>query len=185
MDNSAIEEELKILEARLKQLKLAYEQYFLGSRPREPQVERREVDKTIVYYSNTAIQNTALRFKFNSICSRYNAFKRQWNETLRKIEQGTYERHLFKAELRERDQGAAPERGGASRAVVAADDPALFSAYVEAREACGQETESLTPKKLQAVLDKQARALVARHGGGVSFRVVVENGKAKIRATRV
>ena len=34
--NAEIDEELRMLDHRLKQLKLDYEQYFLGSRPREP-----------------------------------------------------------------------------------------------------------------------------------------------------
>jgi len=97
-----LEEDFKILENKLLQLKLDYDQYFLGSRPREPVMLRGEVQKLIALYSNQAIQNTALRFKFGSICSRYQAFKRQWNEILRQIEAGTYSRHRFKAELHER-----------------------------------------------------------------------------------
>ena len=99
-----LEEDFKILENKLLQLKVDYDQYFLGSRPREPVMLRGEVQKLIAMYSNQAIQNTALRFKFGSICSRYQAFKRQWNEVLRQIEAGTYSRHRFKAELHERER---------------------------------------------------------------------------------
>ncbi|MEE8475236.1 MAG: hypothetical protein V3T01_07800, partial [Myxococcota bacterium] len=88
-----MEEDLQILETKVNQLKMAYDRYFLGSRPREPINDRSEVERSIVIFSNTAIQNTAMRFKFTSINSRYQAHKRQWNEVLRKIEQGTYERH--------------------------------------------------------------------------------------------
>jgi hypothetical protein len=180
---SDIEEDLKVLDAKLKQLKLAYEQYFLGTRPREPVTLRREVDKQVVVYSNTAIQNTAMRFKFNSICSRYNAFRRQWNDVLRKIDQGTYERHIFKAKLHERTPGAAAApRAGAEGATP--DCPDLFDAYIEARRACGQDVASLSQAKLRAVLDKQAAALRGKLGGDVRFRVVVENGKAKLKAGR-
>ena len=84
-----LEEDFKILENKLLQLKLDYDQYFLGSRPREPVMLRGEVQKLIAMYSNQAIQNTALRFKFGSICSRYQAYKRQWGEVLRQIEAGT------------------------------------------------------------------------------------------------
>ena len=74
---SSIDEDLQILDAKLNQLKLAYDQYFLGARPREPVLLHREVQKQILIYTNTSIQNTAARFKFNSICSRFHAFKRQ------------------------------------------------------------------------------------------------------------
>src|SRR5262245_28226167 len=110
----AEEEDLRALDLKLKQLKLDYDRYFLGSRPREPVVLRGEVDKLIAIYSNQAIRNSALRFRFSSICSRYQAFKRQLNEILRQMEQGSYSRHRFKAELHERErddtpQAAAPE----------------------------------------------------------------------------
>ena len=84
--NTEIDEELRLLDHRLKQLKLDYEQYFLGSRPREPVQLRSELQKVVTILLNTSIQNTAQRFKFNSINSRFQTFKRQWNETQRQIE---------------------------------------------------------------------------------------------------
>lgn len=179
------EEELRVLDSKLKQLKLDYDRYFLGSRPREPVVLRGEVDKLIAIYSNQAIRNSALRFRFSSICSRYQAFKRQWNEILRQMEHGTYGRHRFKADLHERArdddaEGAAPESAPAS----AADR--LFEEYRAARESCGQETRSLTPGALERVLAQQREALRSRFGDAeLRFRVVIEDGRAKIKASRV
>lgn len=95
-------EDLHALDHKVKQLKLDYEQYFLGSRPREPQQLRAEVQKRLQQYLATPMQNTALRFRFNSISARFHSFRRQWDNTLRQIESGTYERHVFKAELHER-----------------------------------------------------------------------------------
>jgi len=174
------EQELEILSRKLNQLKLAYEQYFLGSRPREPQQLRDEVQKAVIVYSNEAIQNTALRFKFSSINSRYQAFKRQWGETLRRIEDGTYERHRFKAKLRER--AAAPlERS--RPAATSKDRSDIYGAYLEARRSCGEPVDDLSRQKLDAVLDKQEAALRQRYGDReVEFRVVVENGRAKLKA---
>ena len=182
--SESIEEDMQTLDIKLKQLKLGYEQYFLGSRPREPHMLRRDVDKLIVLYANQPIQNTALRFKFNSLSSRYNAYKRQWDETLRKIDQGTYERHVFKANLH---RGSAPRKDPESEAPAGAksDSRELYDAYVEARQACGQDIAKLSPERLKSVLDKQAAQLASKHGSGdVRFKVVVEKGKAVIRASR-
>jgi hypothetical protein len=182
----ADEEELRVLDQKLKQLKLDYDRYFLGSRPREPVVQRGEIDKLIAIYSNQAIRNSALRFRFSSICSRYQAFKRQWNEILRQIEGGTYQRHRFKAELHGREQ---PDRPDPAREAV---DPAppladeLFEAYRAARERCGQDNRSLTPATLERVLAQQRESLRERYGDAeFRFRVVVEDGRAKIKAARV
>jgi len=175
-----LEEDFKILETKLLQLKLDYDQYFLGSRPREPVMLRGEVQKLIAMYSNQAIQNTALRFKFGSICSRYQAFKRQWTEVLRQIEAGTYSRHRFKADLHERERH--PEEK-----VAKAGPPgdALFQAYVEACRSCGQDVKGLTPAKLESILSKQREQLRSRFGDAAfSFRVAIEDGKAKLKASR-
>ena len=174
------EEELEILSGKVTQLKLAYEQYFLGSRPREPVLLRDEVRKLTIVYANQPAQNTALRFRFNSIVSRYQAYKRQWTETLRKIEQGTYARHQFKARIHATQKPPAEPVAAAPQ-----KRSEIFDAFVEARRACGQSVENLTTAKLETLLAKQESALHERYGDGeVRFKVVVEDGKAKLLASR-
>ena len=175
-----IEEDLKLLDVKIKQCKNEYEQYFLGSRPREPSVTRAEVQKMIALYAQVAISNTGHRFKFNNLRARYFSFRRHWDETLRKIEQGTYERHLFKARLHERKK---PEPAAASAAPGGGSGDSIYDAYVSARQACGQDTRALSPEKLAAILKKQEQQIRAKLGcAGVGFKVVVEDGKAKLKA---
>ncbi len=177
-----VEETLREFDRKVKQLKLDYEQYFLGTRPREPVLLRGDVDKTVVILSNTPIQNTALRFRYNSLCSRYQALKRQWNETLRQMEQGTYKRHRFKADLHERERQSHEHPGRTGGAA-----PDIFAEYRDARLACGQGVKTLSRPKLEAMLEKQRAQLRERFGKDASFkfRVVVEDGKAKLKASRV
>lgn len=179
------EEELRVLDHKIKQLKLDYDRYFLGSRPREPVLLRGEVDKLIAAYSNQPITNSALRFRFSSLCSRYQAQKRQWSEILRQIEDGTYTRHRFKAALHERERdGRRPATGEAAKTTPG--EGHLFEQYRAARERCGQDTGKLTPEALERVLAQQREALRASHGNAeFRFRVVVEDGRAKIKASRV
>ncbi|NNL66881.1 MAG: hypothetical protein HKP30_11600 [Myxococcales bacterium] len=175
-----VDEDLQLLEAKLKVLKFQYEQYFLGNRPREPQVERGEVQKIVAYWSNMAIRNTASRFKFNTLCSRFFTFRRQWDETCRKIESGTYAPHQFKAKLR------SGERPVASNGPAPAEEPRtddLFEAYLDARRSCGEDVEGLTRKKLEQVIARQESAIKSKYDcSSVKFRVVVENGKTKLKA---
>lgn len=186
-----VAEELVVLDNKLKQLKLEYEQYFIGSRPREPVLTRADVNKLVAKYSNTGIQNTALRFKFNNLCARFYAMRRQWDEVLRKIEAGTYERHVFKAKLheRERELGAEePSSEAASRADNETTDGGsdLFEAYRNAKSTCGEDVASLSREKLDQLVAKQRAALKERFDcDDVRFRVVVEGGKAKLKATPV
>ena len=182
---SVADEDLHVLDIKVKQLKLDYEQYFLGSRPREPQQLRSECQKLIQLYSSTSIRNTALRFRFNSINSRFQAFKRQWDNTQRQIEAGTYKRHVFKANIRDRERGITDEGKGSKRgsaAVAGGED--LFSNYREAAMACGQDVSKLTPEKLERVIAKQRNAVAAKLGSDkIDFRVVVQDGKVKLKAS--
>ncbi|MCA9510868.1 MAG: MXAN_5187 C-terminal domain-containing protein [Myxococcota bacterium] len=185
----SLDEELRLLDTKLKQLKLDYEQYFLGARPREPQQLRREIQKAIVIHSQQPIRNTALRFRFNGINSRFQAFKRQWDQTLREIDAGTYQRHVFKANLHDRARGIdAPgaARRGASGGAPEDAKPGgdrLFDAYREAARSCGQDVSALTPEKLERVVEQQRTALQKKLGcDDVDFRVVVKDGKVKLKA---
>ncbi|MCZ6783366.1 MAG: hypothetical protein O7G30_08665 [Proteobacteria bacterium] len=178
----SMDEELRMLEFKIQQLKLDYEHYFSGARPREPAYPRSEIQKQFNRYSNSPIKNTAMRFKFNTLYSRFQCFKRQWDSILRQIEQGTYKRHLFRADLRDRERSqlsATP----AARPTGGGD---LFESYREAAASCGQNISALTREKLERVVRKQEAQLREKLGcEKVSFRVVVQDGKVKLKASPV
>jgi hypothetical protein len=179
------ETDLQMLDVKLKQLRMEYEQYFLGARKREPQLLRGEVNKVVAFYANAPIRNTALRFLFNNLRARYFTHKRLWDDTCRKIEDGTYQRHLFKAELHERDRFEKRKQGDTGPAAAPGED-ALFAEYVGARANTGQGAAGLTREKFAALLRQQEAAIRAKFGAArVNFRVVVEAGRAKLKATPV
>jgi hypothetical protein len=186
-----IAEELIVLDNKMKQLKFEYEQYFMGGRPREPALLRAEVQKVISRYSNTGIPNSQLRFKFNNLCARYFAFRRHWDDVLRKIEAGTYAPHAFKAKLHERDRGirepGTEEPAAAPRAGETTDGGTdLFEAYVQARQSCGEDVKNLTRERLAELVAQQRTAILERTGcEQVRFRVVIEAGRTKLKATPV
>lgn len=198
MDVLSQDEELKLLEIKLNQLKLDYEKYFIGTRPTEPGQLRSEIQKSIIKWSNTRITNSALRFKFNSLNGRYQAFKRQWDGILRQIEAGTYKRHIFKANLHDRERGlidegtdlaavgarATPSGGKRAAAADAGDGGSdLFESYRAAMKAAGQDTSSLSRAKLEAAIAKQEAAVKKQLGcAKVAFKVVVQDGKVKLKA---
>jgi len=185
MEAQSPDEEIKMLEIKLNQLKLDYEKYFLGSRPTEPAMQRAEVQKMFVRWSNTRITNTALRFKFNSINGRYQAFKRRWDDTLRQIDAGTYKRHVFKADLHDRERGIGVDAptGNAGKRTQGASSKELFETYRDALMATGQDASKISPAKLQAAIRKQEAAVKKKFGcERVDFKVVVKDGKVKVKA---
>jgi hypothetical protein len=178
-----VEETIRILDFKMGQLKRDYDQYFLGTRPREPVLLRGEVNKLVILLTNTAIQNTALRFRFSSLCSRFQAFRRQWDDTLRKIEQGTYERHRFRAKIHGQGNSSRSKTGGGPSS---RNDDDLYQSYIDARLACGQSVAGISRQKLEGVIEKQRSQLRERYGDEASFRfrVAVEDGKVKVKASR-
>jgi hypothetical protein len=98
VENAELEVALEELESRLERLRALYEQYFMGIERIEPAIPRKDVDRRIYVLRREKIRNTAKRFKLQTIISRYNTFQQYWQRICREIEQGTYKRHLIKAE---------------------------------------------------------------------------------------
>ena len=98
--SNEIDVALEELEKRLERLSALYEQYFIGIEKLEPSIPRQDVDRRIHALRKTQIRNTAKRFKLQNIIQRYNAFQQYWLRTCREIENGTYHRHVIRAQNR-------------------------------------------------------------------------------------
>lgn len=187
--DTTLTDELRVLEIQLKSLRRDYEQYFLGSRPREPQTLRADVQKAMLRLGNGVIRNTGERFKYNTINSQFLTYKRHWDETLRKMEAGTYKRQVFKANIRDRARGHLPGETSTMASQGAADETRssdisdIYASYMDAAKLCGQNVSGLTPEKLHGAIEKQASAIKKKLGvNDVSFRVEVVEGKVKLKA---
>ena len=66
MEATTADEELKMLEIKLNQLKLDYEKYFLGSRTTEPAQLRSEVQKTVIRWSKVVTNASTVRCDYKS-----------------------------------------------------------------------------------------------------------------------
>lgn len=98
METEELEMALDELEVRLERLRALYEQYFLGIEKLEPQVARKDVDRRIFVLRREKIRNTGRRFKLQTLIQRYNTFQQYWQRICREIENGTYRRHVIRAE---------------------------------------------------------------------------------------
>ncbi|MGE5784487.1 MAG: MXAN_5187 C-terminal domain-containing protein [Myxococcales bacterium] len=111
---------LEDLETRVERLRSLYEQYFLGIEKIPPHVAQKDVDRRLYALRRQQIRNTARRFKLQTIIQRYNTFQQYWMRIMREIENGTYRRHVLRAErtvgitdhltAAERKRLALPER---------------------------------------------------------------------------
>jgi len=95
-------------EIQLSRIKHLYEQYFQGIERIEPQIPRKQFDRSLHQLRKTKPRNTALRFRFQTLIQRYTTLQTYWRRIARQIEEGTYRRDLLRA--RKRREAARAER---------------------------------------------------------------------------
>jgi len=103
----AEQEEIQQLEARLNELRVAYEKYFAGVEKIEPARLRDEVQRMVRRVGTFYIGNTGLKFKRDTIIAQFNTLSQHWNRILKQIEDGTYQRDIFKMRLKDRERGGS------------------------------------------------------------------------------
>ncbi len=101
-------EEIQLLEAKLNELKVAYEKYFAGVERLEPARLRDEVQRMVRKTGTFHITNTGLKFKRDTIIAQFNTLVQHWNRILKQIEDGTYSRDLFRMKLKDKEKGDPP-----------------------------------------------------------------------------
>jgi hypothetical protein len=187
-----ITEELDTLEHSLKRLRIEYEQYFMGNMKRPPSVLQGKVQKTVLKLAASPPLNTRLRFRFNQLNQRFQMFRQQWGRTMREIEAGTYKRHRFKADLREREEATrqqqpAAEREKKRRKRSRRGDPLdqLADALNSARRKTGEHGSGVDRERLARTVRQQTAALKEKYGdqARIKFKIVIENDKAKLKAS--
>ena len=95
-------------EVQLSRIKHLYEQWFQGIERIEPQIARKQLERTMHTLRKTTPRNTALRFRFQTLIQRYTTLQTYWRRIGRQIEEGTSRRDLLRA--RRRREAARAER---------------------------------------------------------------------------
>jgi hypothetical protein len=190
----SLQDDLSTLEGNIEKLKFQYDQYFLGFERRPPDQLRREVERAVRGWIGKHVPNTGIKFRSQTLIQRFTTYRTMWDKILQQIEDGTYKRDLYKANLKAKSQ-QAPRRPGAAvediieDAEIIDDSPkskygSVFDAYVKARQQTKENVSGLTYEKLHDVLEKQAQQLRSKYNAkDVDFRVVIEDGKARLKAT--
>jgi hypothetical protein len=171
---------------QLKELITRYDQYFVGLEKREPLPLLGSVEKMVRRYANTPINNTMYKHKYTMMVARLNTYREHWNRILRLIEEGKYSRDRFIRDLHLRQKDKHHIHHEEHHKPT--HDPELDRIFIElreARKACNLPVDKLSIELLAAKIEKSKAALSARLGSvDLVFRVVVENGKPRIKASQ-
>ena len=156
---------LSDLTNRMERVRALYEQYFMGIERLEPTIARKELDRRLEALRKTPFQNTARRFKFQTLIQRYTSLQQYWYRTCRDIENGVYRKHLQKAQRRfaAEEQAEATSEQVQERAHHAVD--ARESTEAELAALLDAEGETSGPDLTAAIQPKPgARALLGALG---------------------
>ncbi len=172
-----ITELISQLEHDLKTLEIAYEKYFLGTEKRAPEKERQKftlrMRKMITHY----IPQTDLRYKLQSVTSRFNSYCGYWDRIQRLIDEGRYERHTSRIE---RSESFKPSAEKASAENTGNPVDTLYEELVNAHKDC--QLRPPNREQVASFLAKQKETIQKRFGDKqVDFVVVTEAGKPKIK----
>lgn len=183
----AIADDLPLMEKKVAELIIRYDQYFIGFEKREPLQLLAEAEKLVKRYANTPINNTMYKHKYTMLVARLNTYREYWNRILRMIEEGRYSRDKFIRDLHQRQRGTvtqtASEKTGGSRPKADLELDRLLLELRNARKECNLPTETITRELIAATIEKQKPLLAAKLGTDeITFRVVVEGGKPKLKA---
>jgi hypothetical protein len=182
-------DELNDLDEGIQNLQVLYEKYFIGLDRKPPEQERKRISEKARELRTTAIRNTALKFKINTLFAKLISFERMWDRTLREIEDGTYKRDVFKAKMHQREredphaQAAAPRKAPASPAISDANLRRLYDTYLVARQRCGEPITGLSFDSMATRIRAQVPELLQKHKAkNIEFKVVIKGGKAVLKA---
>lgn len=183
--NADLNRELTVLEAELKKLEAEYNMYFAGRLARPPWETRSRVDGLVKRLDRTNITNYGVRFRFNTLQTRFNRFLDLWDRALRAREEG----RRGPLSYAQPSEPPPPERiQDRIVAVTTLTDPLaerdklqnLYKGLMEARQQAGQ--ERIPFERFAELVNTQVTALRDKGSAEVAFRVALKDGKVAFSA---
>ena len=184
-EQPTIEEQLARLEEDVRRLKIEFDIYFNGAARRPPYDTKNRVETLIKRLGDDRTLSYAQRFHFNSLASRYTAFRELWRRTLQGREEG-------------RDPAAAARATGRegqnepfNRSTFVCADAhkdlktvrSLYDSLLEAKRQCGEPTRDFSFPRFHRLIASKADGLKERLGcERVRFSVDVEGGHVSFKA---
>jgi hypothetical protein len=202
---ATIDEDLSQIERDIRTLKIEYEQFFGGGRPRPPSDTQWRVDTLIRRY-NERVGDLSFgqRFRFNNIAQTYAKYQDMWRKKLQQRETGISQHHFgaaAKAIEAERARKAALEpsavaapppspTAAAGMFALSFSDPAhesdkiqqLYRKLIDTRTETGEKAAAPSLKDFERFVQQKTKDLQDKGGHEVEYTVSVEGGRVKLKA---
>ena len=180
-----IDEQLTRLEDDIRRLKIEFDVFFNGASKRPPYDTKGRVETMIKRLGDDRTLSFAQRYRYNSLASRYNAFRDLWRRTMQGREEGrdpmATARANAKQEAVDHFQRASFVCTDAHKDVQLVKD--VYQALIEAKKICGEPVEDFSFPRFHRLVASQADGLKERLGcDRVSFSIDVEGGHVSFKA---
>jgi hypothetical protein len=162
------------MEQQMKELEIAYEQYFAGAEKREPLRDREALARRLRFFANRRIIQTDLRFRYQNLATRFHSYSGYWDRILRLMDEGRYTRHLSRSG-RTSTGKTQPEAGK-----PAGQLENLYDQLVNAHRSCNLKAPERS--QVEAFLNRQQETIREKFGDrAVEYQVETEGGKPRIK----
>ena len=181
-----IDEQLTRQEDDLRKLKIEFDIFFNGATKRPPYDTKNRVETTFKRLSDDRTLTYAQRFRYNTLMSRYTAFRELWRRTMQGREEGRDAASQARAAQHEHEQIKPEFRSS----VVCSDAHAdvstvreLYDALVEAKRRCNEPLDDLSFPRFHHLIASKTDSLKERlNCARVRFSVDVEGGRVNFKA---
>ena len=171
------------LEDDIRRLKVEFDIYFNGAAKRPPYDTKSRVETLLKRLSDDRTLNFAQRYRYNSLASRYNAFRELWRRTMQGREEGRDPASAARANHKQAvsAQAASFVCNDAHKDVETIKH--LYETLVEAKQQCGESTADFSFPRFHRLIASKADGLKSQVGcEQVRFSVSVEDGHVSFKA---
>ena len=206
-----IDDDLNQVERDIRTLKIEYEQFFGGGRPRPPADTQWRVETLMRRFNErTGDLSSGQRFRYNNLAQTYAKYVEMWRKKTMQKEGSIHERHFgaaAKAIEAERARKAAgqpapaavaplpvrpaarSEEGDAAFAMSFSDPEhehekveTLYQKLIEARARAGEKTAGPSLKDFERFVQQKSKELQDKGGQDIEYTVNIEGGRVKLKA---
>lgn len=184
-EEPTVDDQLTRLEDDIRRLKVEFDIFFNGASKRPPYDTKGRVETVFKRLGDDRSLTYAQRYRYNSLATRYNAFRELWRRTMKGREEG---RDPVSAARATAKREAAAEFSRSTFVCADAHKDVetvkqLYGALLAAKKACGEPTHDLSFPRFHHLIASQADSLKERLGcERVSFSVDVDGGHVSFKA---
>ena len=179
------DEQLTRLEEDIRRLKVEFDIYFNGASKRPPYDTKGRVETLLKRLGDDRSLSFAQRYRYNTLCARYNSFRDLWRRTIQGREEGRDPASAARASAKINEAHDTDPVSfvcaDAHREVETVKH--LFESLLEAKQRCGEPTEGFSFPRFHRLIASKADGIKGRSGcDKVNFSVAIEGGHVSFKA---